>query len=195
MRVFEDTASRLKEVQPDGYLLECYDQIGYFARRGMTDAEYIAGAGLYTWNREAREQLASLGITMDTLPYECTARELSARGCAGSECVLYGYLPLMVSAQCLTNTVTGCRHKSGIRYLKDRKGILFPVRNACGICTNTIYNSVPLVLTDLEEEIRALGGSALRYSFTVESGEQVRRIVNSGAGEPYTRGHFRKGVE
>ncbi len=195
VRVFEDTASRLKEVQPDGYLLECYDQIGYFARRGMTDAEYIAGAGLYTWNREAREQLASLGITMDTLPYECTARELSARGCAGSECVLYGYLPLMVSAQCLTNTVTGCRHKSGIRYLKDRKGILFPVRNACGICTNTIYNSVPLVLTDLEEEIRALGGSALRYSFTVESGEQVRRIVNSGAGEPYTRGHFRKGVE
>ena len=121
--------------------------------------------------------------------------ELSQRGCEGSECVIYGHQVLMISAQCLTKTTTGCSHKRGIRWLKDRKGVYFPVRNECGICTNYIYNSVPLDLVSLKSETDRLGLGSVRYSFTIETGEQTSAVLRGELPENITRGHFRKGVE
>ena len=206
---FENTADERILALADGILLRSFDQLGYFRRKGMirlsgadtgkeqedSCPEFIADAGLYTWNSEAREQLRSLGITTDTLPYECTEYELPERGCSGSECVIYGYQILMISAQCLTKTTTGCSHKGSVRWLKDRKGVLFPVRNECSICTNYIYNSVPLELISLMDEVRKLAPGSLRYSFTIESGSETARILRGELPDNITRGHFRKGVE
>ena len=212
VRVFEKTVDPDLAEMADGFLLRSFDQIGYLRRSfiqtdgqpGGTNSgsmntarrqEFIADAGLYTWNSEARRQLRELGITADTVPYECTVYELSDRGCAGSECVIYGYQVLMISAQCLTKTTTGCSHKRGVRWLKDRKGVYFPVRNECGICTNFIYNSVPLELVSLKSETGRLGIGSVRYSFTIETGEQTSGILRGELPENITRGHFRKGVE
>jgi putative protease len=212
VRVFEKAVDPELAEMADGYLLRSFDQIGYLLRSFVqTDGqpvgansgsmnqdrrqEFIADAGLYTWNSEARRQLRELGITTDTVPYECTMHELSDRGCAGSECVIYGYQVLMISAQCLTKTTTGCSHKRGVRWLKDRKGVYFPVRNECGICTNFIYNSVPLELVSLKSETGRLGMGSVRYSFTIETGEQTSKILRGELPENITRGHFRKGVE
>lgn len=195
VRFFEKKLDRVLAQETDGFLLRSFDQIGYLTGRFGKDKEYIADAGLYTWNSEARRQLRLLGITTDTLPYECTARELADRGCSGSECVIYGHQVLMISAQCLTKTTTGCRHTGAVRWLKDRKGILFPVRNDCSICTNLIYNSVPLDLLSLKDEVDRLNPSSVRCSFTVESGEQTERILRGEVPDAVTRGHFRKGVE
>ena len=222
VRVFEKTVDPELAKMADGYLLRSFDQIGYllqtFTRNGSqagcinvdslkldiseSDSEsparrqeFIADAGLYTWNSEARLQLRELGITTDTVPFECTMHELSQRGCEGSECVIYGHQVLMISAQCLTKTTTGCSHKRGIRWLKDRKGVYFPVRNECGICTNYIYNSVPLDLVSLKSETDRLGLGSVRYSFTIETGEQTSAVLRGELPENITRGHFRKGVE
>ena len=212
VRVFEKTVDPELAEMADGFLLRSFDQIGYLRRSfiqtdgqpGGTNSgsmntdrrqEFIADAGLYTWNSEARRQLRELGITADTVPYECTMHELSDRGCAGSECVIYGYQVLMISAQCLTKTTTGCSHKRGVRWLKDRKGVYFPVRNECGICTNFIFNSVPLELVSLKSETDRLGMGSVRYSFTIETGEQTSGILRGELPENITRGHFRKGVE
>ena len=54
--------------------------------------------------------------------------ELARRGMEDSELMVYGRLPMMVSAQCLTKTVKGCTGKPGWMYLKDRKGKRFPVK-------------------------------------------------------------------
>ena len=195
VRVFEKTVDTELAEMADGYLLRSFDQIGYLLHNPGKRQEFIADAGLYTWNSEARRQLRELGITADTVPYECTMHELSDRGCAGSECVIYGYQVLMISAQCLTKTTTGCSHKRGVRWLKDRKGVYFPVRNECGICTNFIYNSVPLELVSLKSETGRLGIGSVRYSFTIETGEQTSGILRGELPENITRGHFRKGVE
>ena len=109
--------------------------------------------------------------------------------------MIYGYQTLMISAQCLTRTTIGCSRQETVRFMKDRRGVLFPVRNDCSICTNTIYNSVPLELISLREEIASLGAGSLRYHFTVESGEETARILRGELPEHITRGHFRKGVE
>ena len=197
VRFYEKTVHGSLDALADGFLLRSFDQIGYLRERMEqgTGQELIADAGLYTWNSEARIQLRELGITTDTLPYECTVHELSDRGCEGSECVIYGYQVLMISAQCLTKTTTGCTRRPGIRWLKDRKGVQFPVRNECGICTNYIYNSVPLELVTLKSETDRLGPGSVRYSFTIESADQTARILRGELPENITRGHFRKGVE
>lgn len=197
VRFYEKTVHGSLDALADGFLFRSFDQIGYLRQRMEqgTEQELIADAGLYTWNSEARMQLRELGITTDTLPYECTVHELSDRGCEGSECVIYGYQVLMISAQCLTKTTTGCTRRPGIRWLKDRKGVQFPVRNECGICTNYIYNSVPLELVTLKSETDRLGPGSVRYSFTIESADQTARILRGELPENITRGHFRKGVE
>ena len=197
VRFYEKTVHGSLDALADGFLLRSFDQIGYLRQRMEQGRgqELIADAGLYTWNSEARMQLRELGITTDTLPYECTVHELSDRGCEGSECVIYGYQVLMISAQCLTKTTTGCARRPGIRWLKDRKGVQFPVRNECGICTNYIYNSVPLELVTLKSETDRLGPGSVRYSFTIESADQTARILRGELPENITRGHFRKGVE
>ena len=197
VRFYEKTVHGSLDALADGFLLRSFDQIGYLRERMEQGKgqELIADAGLYTWNSEARMQLRELGITTDTLPYECTVHELSDRGCEGSECVIYGYQVLMISAQCLTKTTTGCTRRPGIRWLKDRKGVQFPVRNECGICTNYIYNSVPLELVTLKSETDRLGPGSVRYSFTIESADQTARILRGELPENITRGHFRKGVE
>ena len=181
----------------DGVLLRSFDQIGYFRGNAGFEAgkEYIADAGLYTWNRTARGVLHSLGVTMDTLPYECTRQELGERGCEGSECVIYGHQILMISAQCLNKTVNGCSHRSGLHYLKDRMGAHFPVRNECSICTNLIYNSVPLDLVTIPDTVSRLRPASVRYSFTIESGDRTAQILRGQMPEKITRGHIRKGVE
>ena len=91
--------------------------------------------------------------------------------------------------------------------LKDRLNKEFPVKNHCTFCYNTIYNTDPLSLTGLEEQVKRLGPSALRLQFTVEDREQTREIIENFSqrflygrtdslleGE-FTRGHFKRGIE
>ena len=44
-----------------------------------------------------------------TAPLELNYNELREVGLESSELVVYGHVPMMVSAQCVTKTVAGCR--------------------------------------------------------------------------------------
>ena len=68
------------------------------------------------------------------------------------ELIVYGYLPMMVSAQCVKKTMEGCTGRPEVLYLRDRKGKAFPVKNQCRFCFNTIYNESPLSLLGLSGE-------------------------------------------
>ena len=82
-----------------------------------------------------------------------------------------------------------------MRYLRDRKGVLFAVKNDCMLCLNTIYNSVPLDLVSLRAQVNELSPASVRYLFTIESGDQTKRILKGQLPDAVTRGHFRKGIE
>ena len=204
-------------------MLRSFDQIKRL--KEWNCPQVIADAGLYSWNREAREFLRLSGVTRDTLPYECSLKEWKERGTQGSECVIYGRIPLMITAQCLKKNSSGCTHLSAVTTLTDRRKAAFPVRNECAFCYNTIYNSVPLELISLSQELLKLPLRSLRLSFTTESGPQTEQLLRaageilgpfltdageagekaavSGSGaighrrlpEQITRGHYRKGVE
>lgn len=190
----------------DGLLIKNVESYQYLKKMGYAKAVFL-DHNMYTYNRRASEFWKNQGIAMDTAPLELNARELSERGCRESELLVYGRIPMMVSAQCLHKTTGACEKREELLYLKDRKGKKFPVRNVCSACYNIIYNCTPLRLEDCGQEIERLSPASLRLSFTLESAEEVleitrryaERFVKGREVPPYTgeftRGHFKRGIE
>ena len=170
-------------------------------------------SSVYSWNSAANETLKELGAAFFTLPLELTRREMEPVVRAGerrdfpAELVIYGYYPMMVTAQCPVSTAEGCSHTPKLTALKDRTGALLPVKNRCAFCQNTIFNPLPLSLGGCLKEAARLAADSLRLSFTVESREETERVLRAfarfpeGMGEDkeavkeFTRGHFRRRVE
>lgn len=190
----------------DGVLFKNYEEYVFLREKGFAK-EMIPDHNVYTFNHYAEEFWRQKGITKNTAPLEMNDRELKKRGCSDSEILIYGHLPVMVSAQCVRKNTERCTRKSGILYLKDRKGKRFPVKSNCGFCYNTIYNQVPLSLFDNKKELDALRPRGLRLSFTVEAPEKAAEIARAFAEKfiagrdfayefgDFTRGHFKRGVE
>ena len=111
------------------------------------------------------------------------------------ELMIYGHLPMMVSANCIQRTSARCDHGNRILQLRDRMGKDMPVRCYCTYCYNQIFNAEPLVLYDLPDEVRALQPQCLRYDFSVESADVVRQVLEGAVPRSMTRGHFRHGIE
>lgn len=111
------------------------------------------------------------------------------------ELMIYGHLPMMVSANCIQRTSARCDHGNRILQLRDRMGKDMSVRCYCTYCYNQIFNAEPLVLYDLPDEVRALQPQCLRYDFSVEPAAVVRQVLEGAVPRSMTRGHFRHGIE
>lgn len=169
---------------------------------------------LYTWNAMAKEQvytlpgIENLKILRLTAPLELNEKELYSRGCQDSELMIYGYLPMMVTAGCVRKTTGGCTHAGDTVTLTDRKGVSFADVCCCKYCYNVIYNSLPCYLLDKKDAVEKLKPAAVRLSFTVEKEAEVKAVLSdleqvwSGKGgsnrsqvTQMTRGHFTRGVQ
>ncbi len=90
------------------------------------------------------------------------------------ETLVYGYLPLMVMKTCPMALVKGCKDDGQCKTcnfaqgyeLKDRMNVNFPMLRGEGF--TTIFNSVPVMVLDSIERIKAAGISSLRLDFTYE---------------------------
>ncbi len=167
---------------------------------------------VYVWNSET----AAFWLERDcglTCPLELSGREwgglrrsiLSADPAAAIEKLIYGRIPMMVTANCIAKTAGTClKGRDGRQegQLTDRYRARFPVEICCDVCMNVIYNSVPL---SLHRKPCLCREESPRLSFTVESGREMGQIIDFFAkviqgepGEPpykdYTTGHEQKGV-
>jgi putative protease len=106
---------------------------------------------------------------------------------------VYGRIPMMESAGCVRKTENLCSKKDGFWYLEDRRGMQLPVRCRCGICSNTIYNAVPLSLHQFAG--RGLCGKAPVHlcMFTTEDARETRRILQFFSALPNTGKNNRSG--
>lgn len=167
----------------------------------------VFDSNLYAMNHLAASMMTGIGAARLTMPLELNGRELEELGCQGWEMIGYGYLPAMVSAQCIRRTLSGCSRKPELLWMKDRTGKLLPVKNHCRFCYNTIYNPSPLSLLGQEKLVKRLAPSVLRLQFTVESPQQIGAVIDAYAGcfrygrdmgvpfADFTRGHLKRGVE
>lgn len=203
---FESNLDFLKEAGFDGLLIRSLEEVG-FAKEKELNLPLVFDHGMYTWNSKAALRMMESGAKRLTLPVELNSRELEAHGCGGMELIVYGYLPMMVTAQCIQKTVKDCTKKPDILYIKDRMGKQFPVRNQCAFCYNTIYNASPLALMGDKKIIDRLDPLVVRLNFTIESQAEAAKIIQSayeclwegksakGLFDDYTRGHFKRGAE
>lgn len=200
----------LKNVQ--GVLVRNVESFLWLKQQEL-DLDIVLDRGVYTWNQAAKGFWYNQGAKCLSVPEELNYKELKHRACQGEEMVVYGYTPLMVSAQCLFKTTTGCKKSeknlTGIHHgvLTDRTGRNMQVATACKNCYNVIYNSQCLSLEKDFSQLDTLGLGSMRLEFTIESKDQVIQVAKRFAdlcqgkqvGEcdssSYTRGHFKRGVE
>lgn len=169
----------------------------------------LADSSLYAWSERAEKALMEAGADEITLPTEANEQELRKRPSEGGELILYGYLPLMNSAQCVVKNTAGCAKKAGFTAMTDRYNKVFTVKNQCKDCYNVIYNTSPLSLLHQYQPIESLKTKAYRISFTIESREQIAEIMSYYEQgflrkekidmdhylKDFTKGHFKRGVE
>ena len=197
---YEKIMDKLVKIGIDGFVVKSYDVLRFLKSR-VPDANIVIDHNLYSYNSKAIEALNSYSPIRITAPYELNRKELLHRNNHNSELIIYGRISLMTSAQCTKKSTIGCQKKSGVSYLKDRYDKQFAVKNNCEECYNVIYNSLPLALFKVADEIKEMGFAAYRLAFTVENEQKVREILQllehpkEAFVEDFTYGHYKRGVE
>ncbi len=190
----------------DGMLIrnmESYEFLTEHDYKGKIVADY----NLYQFNRYAKEFYLKHNLESTTAALELNCKELQEVGLEESELIVYGYYPMMISAQCIQKTTEGCHGRRGQLSFVDRYHKTFTVKNQCDSCYNVIYNTSPVSLIDQKSEIDTLAPKALRLHFTIEDSEQVRDILRmydevflkqlplAEIPFEFTRGHFKRGIK
>lgn len=204
---YEKIMPELKKLPLDGIMVRSLDEIAFIKEWGNENWQMVSDSNLYTYSNEAAEYFYRLGMIQDTIPVELNRKEILRRENSRSEMIIYGRLPLMITAQCIHKNTLGCMHQHKVLNLKDRYSVHFPVKNFCSECYNVIYNSLPVCLFKEDVTVKKIAPAAVRLSFTTETEEETEQILTI-YGDIYknggilgqmpmecTNGHFKRGVE
>lgn len=146
--------------------------------KDMSVFSIITDASMYCWNQEALNLLSTYAEQL-TLPFELNSKELRSLRRHNTEQIVYGYIPLMIAANCIYKTNLSCQ-KTGDTVchqaiLKDRYGKSFTVLTNCRHCYNVVYNSVPL---SLHKKYNKTLPGFYRIQFSFENKKTVNDILN-----------------
>ena len=206
IEIFEQSYDNILTRYFDGMLIRSMEEYQFLKSKHYT-GNIRLDYNLYIMNSFAKQFWKNQGIVYGTIPVELNKSEIVNLDSKQDEMIVYGYIPAMVTAQCVTSTVHGCKKDCKITMLKDRYQNEFPVKNQCRDCYNVIYNTAPLYLIDLKEDLEELNAERYRIQFSIENKDEVKQILNQcnrmfsdEKGEVFsqkdsiTRGHFRRGV-
>lgn len=201
----------------DGYVNKNFEALSYCRNVLKTTKEIRLDYNMYVMNQEAVKFYEEKGIHHFTAPVELNYHELKSLVGNEFELLVYGYLPLMISAQCVKKNTSECRlaagQKQGLDFdnqkpliLVDRTQSRLMVRTNCHYCYNTIYNSQCISLLSNVDEVRELKPQSLRLDFTTEDGTETKRVLGEfekvfwnnehldAESQAYSKGHFKRGV-
>ena len=193
----------------DGIYVKNIDELGLLKEYGYKGT-VLLDSFLYAYNDEA---IRFYKDTFDNVIFvgsvELTHHELESL-CTGTVERLYGYQPVMITAQCfINNYLDGCGYNRSKRFsFRDEKGNRFFSVNNCRDCYSIIYNGVP---TDNVKQLTNNRNTDITneylIDFTIESVDQTKKVMDRlekiQTGETdiesdeldYTRGHYIKGIE
>ncbi len=174
---------------------------------------FVTDYSLNVVNSTSCYELYRLGAKRVTLSYELNKGQIEDLinayykendGYPALEMIVYGKAPLMFTKYCPMKKMNQCGVCKTRSYeLKDEQGT-FPIISHDD-CTTTILNGKTLNLLDEIQNIKGI--EAFRLNFTVESSEQVVKIIKNALDklngrldkvvfnqETDTRGHFNKEI-
>ena len=202
---YEAEIAQLSVGNWDGFLVKSLEEITFLKEHKLdTKFEIRLNYNLYVFQNEAKQFFREKNLNHFTAPLELNEEELSVLGVEDCDFIVYGRTPLMISAQCVRDNVFHCtlgKKAEGI-VISDRMGAEFPVRQICTSCYNIIYNSAcfSLLGSRIQERVAPAG---FRFDFTIENAEEVKNVIDAFFSEntralnggPYTKGHWKRGVE
>ena len=206
-RFFDVKSELIKSLNFDNFIIRSLEEIFYIRDNICNNADIILDYNIYAYNKNTIDfYKEKFDVKRLTYPVELNIQEISRIKNEGNEMIVYGKLPMMVSAQCLKKTIVGCDHKKGIMELKDRKNNAMEVKTHCDFCYNTILNSKPLSVIGMEKDIEKIDPQILRIWFTTEGVDKVYEILDSYIKaflkkekteniRDFTRGHLKRGIE
>lgn len=180
---------------------------------------------LNIYNSITANYLTGLGLTSLTLSPELTfaqVEDLASKKLAQLECLVHGYITLMISEYCMLGSFMGgdnikkCTRPcfKGQYWLKDRKEELFPIATD-QFCRMHVFNAKELSMLPHVPRLMRSGVSRLRIEAKYSSLKEVARItglyrslidlgdqhplliedkIASVEHEHITRGHYFRGV-
>lgn len=174
---------------------------------------FVADYSMNVVNSVSCYELHRLGAKRVTLSYELNRKQIgdliaaykeTNGGAPALEMIVYGRAPLLFTKYCPLKKMGQCgRCKSRTYEIRDEYGT-FPIISHED-CTTTILNGK--ILNLLDEMPSVEGVEAFRLNFTVETGEEVERIVKNAKKklegslnkslfnkDTDTRGHFNKEI-
>lgn len=178
----------------NGFLVRNLEELEWVKELSQEETSICLDAGMYNMNSYA-QTIWKNDAKRITLPYELTRKETLQllNACEGeieNEKIVYGRIPMMLSANCIAKTQGACK-KDGRKHLltlEDRYHVHFPVEISCENCSNVIYNSVPLCIW---ENLERYGSEAiLRLQFTTESKVDTKRVLDYYYGTLTTKPDF-----
>ena len=204
LTIFSCFAS-LVEVGLGGFLTRNIEGCAKLKAMGLT--QYIElDYQVYTMNDYASSFWHKQGVFYDTISPELNYYELRKRDNSKSEMIIYGYAPMMISAQCLKKNVDKCTKDFATLELTDRFHKKFKVKCDCDFCYNVIYNSIALGLIKESDKVNSLNVRSLRLAFSTESAKETQTIAKQFVAvyrdaakmtpqQIFTKGHFKRGIE
>lgn len=201
----EELLLAARDAGSSAFLVRNLESFAVLKRLGFAHLA-VLDSSVYTWNNRSVHFWQSQGVLRTTVPAELNSREITERENSSSELVIYGYLPLMISAQCVKKNTDRCTKENARVFLKDRYGKKFAVQCCCDLCYNVIYNSLPYGLYREAEQAKSLGCAAYRLNFTVEDSQTAAMTADAFAARylrgsdrefpiELTKGHYKRGVE
>lgn len=191
----------------DGVLVRNLETLGFLQKNDYKGSIRL-DAGMYCFNKKTVSFYEPFAKSF-CIPYELNHKEQKSLSHMETdiltEHVVYGRIPLMVTANCTQRTMEKCIKSAhmGENRLRDRYRKEFPVMLHCRYCYNVILNSVPLSLHDT---ISIQTDDILRIQFTSEDYRETKAVLKflknrmeGGSMEPpfteFTKGHEKRGVD
>jgi putative protease len=210
----KDIVTLMKYKEVDGFIVKNFEEaelLQSIFESARQEKRLRLNHNMYVFNKDAKLFWKEKGIHEFTAPIELNQKELKNLGLQDCELMVYGYLPVMVSVQCLHDSTLSCNKcKVGttrMDYLVDRIGKKFYVKTNCSSCYNTIYNGQRLSLLGQADKIIDLKPSGIRLDFTIETSEEMKTVLSAYRDvlvygknvslefDNITTGHFKRGVE
>lgn len=190
----EELVRKAKEYNIESVMINNYSQLKY-----SCDFEVVLSHRFNIWNSFTlsafkEKYRIKAGVLSPELSFNQIRRIKKPFEC---ECIIYGYIPVMLTENCILNNLDLCPCDGEFKYIIDRKDMEFPVKKTYNGCRNVVYNSVPVYLADKSNDIEKSGCLGNMY-FTVETKEETIRIINEYftktfiMPENFTRGHYYK---
>lgn len=177
----------------DGVVVKNLDELGLLLKR-KEQLPVIADAFLYAYNRDAicfyRELVPDMKFICSE---ELTDKEAASLMDDPKAFLykIYGYQPVMITAQCFRKNDKACDSAHGRTELRDESGNTLHAVADCDLCHTVLYNSVPTSMLDKDTSAY----ENILYDLTIESAEEVKEILQSRQCKSYTRGHHLSPVD